>query len=64
MTSNQKNGTAAIEAERAKSLFIYREEVAPGLRIEMDLKRLFVSTQSEFQQVEVAETYFGKVRRD
>jgi spermidine synthase len=64
--SSSTNGKshAAIEAERAKSLFCFREDIAPGLRLEMELKKIFVSTQSEFQQVEVVETYFGKVRRE
>jgi hypothetical protein len=34
------------------------------LRSEMDLKQIFVSTQSEFQKIEVIDTYFGKVSRD
>jgi hypothetical protein len=54
--------TAAIDAERAKCGFIYRESVTTGLKIEMELKRLMISTQSEFQQIDVIETYFGKVR--
>jgi hypothetical protein len=64
--SSPTNGKshAAIEAERAKSLFCFREDIAPGLRLEMELKKIFVSTQSEFQQVEVVETYFGKVSRE
>jgi spermidine synthase len=65
-SSSSTNGKthAAIEAERAKSLFCFREDIAPGLRLEMELKNIFVSTQSEFQQVEVIETYFGKVSRE
>jgi hypothetical protein len=61
MTDGRNN--AAIEAERAKSLFCFREDIAPGLRSEMDLKQIFVSTQSEFQKIEVIDTYFGKVSR-
>jgi hypothetical protein len=61
--TNGKNN-AAIEAERAKSLFCFREDIAPGLRSEMDLKQIFVSTQSEFQKIEVIDTYFGKVSRE
>jgi hypothetical protein len=63
-SSTNGKSHAAIEAERAKSLFCFREDIAPGLRLEMELKKIFVSTQSEFQQVEVVETYFGKVSRE
>lgn len=52
---------AALEAERAKMSFCFREAIAPGLRIEMDLKRIMVSTQSKYQKVDVIDTYFGKV---
>jgi hypothetical protein len=66
MASPSTNGKhdAIIEAERAKSMFCFREEIAPGLRMEMELKNIFVSTHSEFQKVEVIETYFGKVSRE
>ena len=56
---HHQNGSG-IEAQRAKTAFIFREEIAPGLLLEMPLKRIFVSTQSEFQEVDVIETYFGK----
>jgi hypothetical protein len=64
--SSSTNGgkDAAIEAERAKSTIWFREDMAPGLISEMELKNIFVSTHSEFQQVEVIDTYFGKVRRE
>ena len=56
------NGSnAGIEAQRAKMAFLFREDVAPGLRLEMDLKKIFTSSESKFQQVDVVETYFGKV---
>jgi len=51
----------AIEAQRAKAMLLYKEEIAPGLRLEMDLKQVFVSTSSEFQKIDVIDTYFGKV---
>ena len=50
----------AIESQRSKVQFQFREAVAPGLVVEMGLKRILHSTQSEFQQVDVIETYFGK----
>lgn len=52
-----------IEAQRDKRSFIFREDAAPGLKLEMELNKIFVSTQSKFQQVDILETYFGKVRR-
>lgn len=54
-------GDVTIEDQRAKCSFLFREDVAPGLRLEMDLKKIFTSTESEFQEVQVVETFFGKV---
>jgi len=53
----------AIEAQRDKSTLIYREATAPGLLLEMKLLRIIESTQSEYQKIDVLETYFGKVSR-
>lgn len=53
---------AAIAAERAKCNLSFREELAPGLSIDMDLKNIHVKTHSKYQKVDVLETYFGKVR--
>lgn len=50
-----------IENERAKASMVYREDVAPGLTIEMDLRGILVTTASEYQKVDVIDTYFGKV---
>jgi thermospermine synthase len=61
MTENtQEKQALAIAAERGKVGFQFREELAPGLIIEMELKKILYSTQSEFQQIDVIETYFGK----
>ena len=54
---------AGIEAQRAKAMMVYRETVAEGLSVEMDLKRVLASTESDFQKIDVIDTYFGKVRR-
>ena len=51
----------AIEAQRAKMSFLFREDVAPGLRLEMDLNTIFFAGESDFQKIDVVETYFGKV---
>jgi thermospermine synthase len=60
MMSSSENGVGAIDAQRAKVAFQFREEQAPGLVTEMLLKRIFHSTKSQFQQIDVIETYFGK----
>jgi thermospermine synthase len=43
-----------IEVQRAKAGFKFREDMAPGLVLEMDLRRILHSTESPI------ETYFGK----
>jgi len=61
MADTQQEGKqVGIQDQRAKTAFIFREDIAPGLRYEMELRKIFTSTESEFQQVEVVETYFGK----
>lgn len=52
---------AAIEAQRAKAHISFREELAPGLMIDADLKDIHIMTHSKYQKVDVFETYFGKV---
>ena len=59
--SKKTNGTSAIEAQRSKAVFRFREDIAPGLVFEMELKRLLVSTESEYQKIDVLDTYFGRV---
>lgn len=49
-----------IDKERSKSAFKYVEDVAPGLRLEMELKTIYHTAVSEFQEVQVIDTYFGK----
>lgn len=39
----------------------YTEAIVPGLDITIDLKGILASEESEFQKVEILETYFGKV---
>ncbi|KAG7356546.1 spermidine synthase / putrescine aminopropyltransferase [Nitzschia inconspicua] len=51
---------AAIETQRAKAGFSFREDMAPGVVLEMDLKRILHSTESPYQQIDVIETVFGK----
>lgn len=49
-----------IEDQRAKAGFNFREDIAPGLVLEMPLHRILHSSQSEFQQVDVIDSYFGR----
>jgi thermospermine synthase len=48
-----------IEDQRAKAGFCFREDIAPGLVLEMPLKRILHSSKSEFQQIDVIDSYFG-----
>lgn len=61
-SERDKINNEGIEAQWAKRSLIYREDAAPGLRVEMDLKHIFTSRQSKFQQVDVIETYYGKTQ--
>jgi hypothetical protein len=54
----------AIDAERAKSSLTFKEVVAPGLSVEVELRRILAGpVQSKFQKVEILDTYFGKVNK-
>lgn len=57
-----KHSSAAIEAERAKGSLTFKELVAPGLSVEVELRAILASVQSPFQKIEILDTYFGKVR--
>jgi thermospermine synthase len=48
-----------IVDQRAKAGFYFREDIAPGLVLEMPLKRILHSSKSEFQQIDVIDSYFG-----
>jgi thermospermine synthase len=58
--SDNNNNDELIEKERSKSAFKYVEDISPGLRLEMDLKTIYHTSISEFQEVQVIESYFGK----
>lgn len=61
MTSKGAAGNdMSIEDQRAKCNMVYRESIAPGLTLEMDLKGILASKESQFQKVEILSTYFGK----
>lgn len=43
-----------------KAGFLFREDLAPGITLEMTLNKIHHSTQSDYQQIDVIDTYFGK----
>eukprot|EP00429_Kryptoperidinium_foliaceum_P004762 CAMPEP_0176011200 /NCGR_PEP_ID=MMETSP0120_2-20121206/5163_1 /TAXON_ID=160619 /ORGANISM="Kryptoperidinium foliaceum, Strain CCMP 1326" /LENGTH=331 /DNA_ID=CAMNT_0017344059 /DNA_START=102 /DNA_END=1098 /DNA_ORIENTATION=+ len=49
-----------IQAQRAKAGFHFREEMAPGLVLEMELQEILHSRVSRYQQIDVIKTIFGK----
>mmetsp|Transcript_50802 Transcript_50802/g.122495 ORF Transcript_50802/g.122495 Transcript_50802/m.122495 type:complete len:367 (-) Transcript_50802:50-1150(-) len=51
---------AGIEAQRAKAGLFFREDVAPGLVLEMTLKHIYHTSRSQFQEISVVETFFGR----
>ena len=52
--------SSAIEAQRAKAGLFFREDMAPGLVLEMTLNHIYHTSRSQFQDISVIETYFGK----
>jgi len=52
-----------MSEETTRAHLQYTEAVMPGLNLAMDLKNILASEQSEYQKVEVLETFFGKVRK-
>lgn len=52
--------TQSIEDQRAKAVCEFRESLVPGVDIIMDLKKMLYSAVSEYQQVDVIETTYGK----
>jgi hypothetical protein len=57
-----RNAATAIDAERAKSSLTFKEVVAPGLMVEVELRRILAGpVQSAYQKIEILDTYFGKV---
>lgn len=62
MTSSSENNSnnEIILKERNKSAFRYTEDIAPGLKIDMNMHAILHTTLSEFQEVQVIDTYFGR----
>jgi hypothetical protein len=61
-SQNSTKASSAIDVERAKSSLTFKEIIAPGHTVELELRRILAGpVQSEYQKVEILETYFGKV---
>ncbi|KAL7544656.1 hypothetical protein ACHAWF_013465 [Thalassiosira exigua] len=58
--SKDRGDDDAIHKERAKSAFRYAESIGPGLELEMDLTAIHHASVSEFQEVQVIDSYFGR----
>ena len=56
----QQDDLALILKERAKSTFRYTEDISPGLTLDMSLSAIHHTTISEYQEVQVIDTYFGR----
>ena len=56
----QQGDLALILKERAKSTFRYTEDISPGLILDMSLSAIHHTTISEYQEVQVIDTYFGR----
>ncbi|KAL7471031.1 hypothetical protein ACHAXS_011312 [Conticribra weissflogii] len=58
--TNAGHDNGAIEAQRAKGGFRYVEDVAPGLKLDMELNTIHHTSLSDIQEVQVIDSYFGK----
>lgn len=59
MSNDAATNDELILKERAKSAFRYCEDVAPGLQLDMSLHTIHHTATSDFQEVQVIDTYFG-----
>eukprot|EP00571_Detonula_confervacea_P017602 CAMPEP_0172312096 /NCGR_PEP_ID=MMETSP1058-20130122/16640_1 /TAXON_ID=83371 /ORGANISM="Detonula confervacea, Strain CCMP 353" /LENGTH=377 /DNA_ID=CAMNT_0013025453 /DNA_START=158 /DNA_END=1291 /DNA_ORIENTATION=- len=59
MASSSDNNNELILKERAKSTFRYTEDIAPGLKLDMSMHAIHHASLSEFQEVQVIDSYFG-----
>ena len=60
INENNKEKASAIEEQRSKAAFVFKEAIYPGVDIEMELHQIMMTTHSPFQKVSVIETSFGK----
>jgi len=49
-----------IEDQRSKATFKFTEAIFPGVEISIELKEIMSSSNSEFQQIQVVRSVFGK----
>lgn len=56
----EADNVPTIETQRAKAAFRYSEDIAPGLKFDMDLHAILHSSTSAVQSVQVLDTYFGR----
>jgi len=63
MNSNargKRDDDVAIVAQRAKAGFRYVEDIAPGLKLDMDLYSILHTSTSSVQSIQVIDSYFGR----
>jgi len=58
--SDNNQGEKTIQDQRDKAGFWFTEDIAPGLKVDMILKRILESTESKYQKIDAIETFFGK----
>jgi thermospermine synthase len=56
----REDAPGVIEAQRAKAGFRYVEDVAPGLKLDMDLHSILHTSRSAVQSIQVIDSYFGR----
>lgn len=57
---NEDTSSSAIDNERSKTSFQFTEAIYPGVDLVMELKSISARTKSQFQEIDVIETVFGK----
>eukprot|EP00551_Chaetoceros_affinis_P011297 CAMPEP_0203674192 /NCGR_PEP_ID=MMETSP0090-20130426/15213_1 /ASSEMBLY_ACC=CAM_ASM_001088 /TAXON_ID=426623 /ORGANISM="Chaetoceros affinis, Strain CCMP159" /LENGTH=383 /DNA_ID=CAMNT_0050539999 /DNA_START=109 /DNA_END=1260 /DNA_ORIENTATION=+ len=54
------SSSSAIDNERSKTSFQFTEAIYPGVDLVMELKQICARSRSQFQEIDVIETVFGK----
>lgn len=62
MSNDDAAAGDATTSVTSRATLTFTEVICPGLKLEMDLKKIMASEESEYQKVDVIETVFGKVR--
>ncbi len=58
--STAPSSSSAIDNERSKTGFQFTEAVYPGVELLLQLNKIYTRTESQFQEIDVIETVFGK----